>query len=85
MSIFDVIKYPINEEFELEDLKRIPAPALVNWWFDDIMKIQRFRQIATGYSAHPEDIARMAIYITAEEAKYLTPMVQLLRKRIEQL
>ena len=85
MSIFDVIKYPIGENFNLEDLRRIPTAAINKWWFDDIMKIRRFRQIATGYSAHPDDIARMAIYITPEEEKYLAPMVQLLRKRIEEL
>ena len=32
MSLFDVIKYPIDERFSVEDLDRIPKHILIDWW-----------------------------------------------------
>ena len=32
MSLFDVIKYPIDISFRLEDLERIPSDILKEWW-----------------------------------------------------
>lgn len=31
MTIFDIIKYPITEEFRAEDLQRIPEPIINKW------------------------------------------------------
>ena len=32
MSLFDVIRYPIDINFRLEDLERIPSKILTDWW-----------------------------------------------------
>ena len=32
MSLFDVIRYPVNKDFTVEDLERIPFPLLIEWW-----------------------------------------------------
>ena len=85
MSIFDVIKYPVDENFEVEDLRRIPPKALSAWWYGDIMKISRFRTFAFGYSPNPDDIVSMVSYLSAEDAKFLPAMAKMLRKRIEEL
>lgn len=85
MSLFDVIKYPITEDFNLEDLKCIPLKALHAWWYLDIMKISRFRTIAYGYSPNPIDINRMVTYMTVVDAKFLPAMCKMLRERIEEL
>lgn len=35
MSLFDVIRYPINYQFHFEDLDRIPRPIIHKWIDDD--------------------------------------------------
>lgn len=32
MNIFTAIKYPVDEDFRIEDLKRIPTRVLEAWW-----------------------------------------------------
>jgi hypothetical protein len=32
MSLFDIIRYPIDINFRLEDLERIPCNILDEWW-----------------------------------------------------
>lgn len=34
MSLFDVIRYPIDINFRVEDLDRIPTKLLQSWWYD---------------------------------------------------
>ena len=36
MSLFDIIKYPIDIRFRLEDLKRIPSKVLWIWCKEDL-------------------------------------------------
>ena len=36
MSLFDVIRWPIDERFLLEDLERIPNKILIKWWKEDV-------------------------------------------------
>lgn len=86
MSLFDVVRYPIDERFEPEDLSRIPQRALHDWWYLDIMKVSRFRAIALGYGPQAADIYTMTVHMRhPEETQYLPAMARMLRKRIEQL
>ena len=85
MSIFDVVKYPIDERFEQADLRRIPPRALSAWWYGDVMKVARWRSFALGYSPNPDDIYTMTCFMTADNARFLPAMARMLRRRIEEL
>jgi len=37
MSLFDVIRYPIDVNFRLEDLEHIPSNILNEWW-DEVVE-----------------------------------------------
>lgn len=37
MSLFDVLRYPVNKDFTVEDLERIPFPLLTEWWNELIL------------------------------------------------
>lgn len=39
MSIFDVIRYPISEQFLVQDLDRIPDEILFPWWNTHILNV----------------------------------------------
>jgi hypothetical protein len=47
MSLFDVIRYPINESFLEEDLARIPSIILNDWWKEFI---EHKKKMMPGYT-----------------------------------
>lgn len=34
MSIFSILKYPVTEKYNVEDLSRLPPELLNQWWYD---------------------------------------------------
>jgi hypothetical protein len=57
MSLFDVIKYPITGEFEVEDLERIPVYILNEWWHDcfGIGAVPELRSLNSALSICSDD------------------------------
>lgn len=36
MNAFNVLKYPVDERFVVEDLQRLPNDMLQEWWYNDL-------------------------------------------------
>lgn len=51
MSLFDVIRYPINNLLQFEDLNRIPHP-IIRKWIDNDFGDSLFSHFYTGEATH---------------------------------
>ncbi len=81
MTIFDTIRYPITEDFRMEDLQRIPFEIYSTWWYDDLYNIRIIKEeIHRGvYSPTPAEIYFLVKRYQSDTRIHL---VKLLRQRI---
>jgi len=74
MSLFDVIRYPITDEFRREDLKRIPAPILIKWWENmselELGGFQFTFTYATSHIINPDTRNIKRIYLIGHVLKH---------------
>lgn len=80
MSLFDVLRYPIDERYRLDDLQRIPWHILDAWWKEVAHRrgaepAERF----CGMSLYGQSIIEMEFYIHYHSAwpKYALEMLRL--------
>jgi hypothetical protein len=52
MSLFDVIRYPIDSRFRVEDLERIPADVLREWYRENLNPNSELSQEITPWFLH---------------------------------
>lgn len=65
MSLFDVLRYPLDINFTVEDLNRIPCSILNEWWdgLIELHKLSTFGGVA-GMMYNPDYlVARMSFYM----------------------
>ena len=71
MNAFNVLKYPVDEEFKVEDLQRLPNDMLRDWWYNDLRGV-----------SNPSPTFVSAI-LTSSTEEYHAKALQQLRDRIK--
>lgn len=87
MSLFDIIKYPIDIRFRLEDLERIPSNILDEWWkelcesYKDTCLLSTFFKI----EEYGNTVDRMTFYVSGVNENYWNEYaLKALQRRIQE-
>ena len=71
MNTFNVLRYPVDRRFAVEDLQRLPNDILQEWWYNDLRGV-----------SEPSAAFVSAVISTATEA-YSARALQQLKDRIK--
>lgn len=77
MSLFDVIKYPIDINYRVEDLQRIPEAILNNWWIGSFYKLYG----GNNRARIPAEPIRISMYMKNSTRKYIR---EIMLRRLKQ-
>ena len=76
MSLFDVIKYPVTNQFHKEELTALPPDVVNTWWSLDIL---------AGNKVDPIPVDNVRAYLCFTSDVFRDKSLALLKKRIAEL
>ena len=76
MSVFDIIKYPVTNQFHKEELTALPPGVVNTWWSLDIL---------AGNKVDPIHVDNVRSYLCCTSEEFRNKSLSLLKKRIAEL